>query len=74
MVVIVIITTLYGSALVFDLIPMLKAGKKINLWIYGSMFAAAYIIQMLFLMDVELPSIHGFIYDVFKHLTVDQFM
>lgn len=70
MLLLVIFTLLYGAVLIIDLIPMLKTGTNIKLWLYGALFAAAYVIQILFLLEIKLPNLNEMIYNISKHIKI----
>mgnify|MGYP005836666087 CR=1 FL=1 len=56
MIPIIFCTLIYLFFIVNDLIPVYKEEKRNVFWLYISLFAFAYIMHLLILIDVKLPS------------------
>lgn len=67
---IVIVIILYLSVIVFDLVPLIKSGKKKDYWVYSIFLAVSFCILILYLLNVKVPSpsiiIQDLIEKVFK--------
>ncbi|GEM_PF-876397 len=56
MMLIIFCTIVYLFYIIHDLIPTYKSERKSVFWVYVSLFALSYIIHLLILLDVKLPS------------------
>jgi hypothetical protein len=50
------VLSLFTGAFLFDFMPVIKDGKKKNIWVYGLLYTVSLLVLILFLMDVKLYS------------------